>query len=279
MFAQTLFIVWRESIEALLVIGILHAWLAHNAEGRVGLRYLWAGVASGLLAAIGLAVLLIRFNQSLAPEAQEYFQAVLIFLACGLIVQMVFWMRRHGRTMKKDFEAGLSESVRRRQWWSIYAIALVAVAREASEAVIFLQGVTAAADMAGLSGIASGVVIALAAAAFTYALLQLGSRYLSWRFFFRGTEIMLLMLASALLVSGVGHLVSFGLLPYMEPLWDTGFVLDDMSRFGGLVAGLSGYRSQPDLVVVATWIVYWSAIAAAFRIQARPARARNLASK
>ncbi len=29
---NVIFIVWRESIEALLVIGILNAWLAHETE-------------------------------------------------------------------------------------------------------------------------------------------------------------------------------------------------------------------------------------------------------
>ena len=36
---QSLFIVWRESVEALLVVGILHAWLCHRPEPVRGLRY------------------------------------------------------------------------------------------------------------------------------------------------------------------------------------------------------------------------------------------------
>ena len=33
MLAQITFIVWRESVEALLVIGILHAWLSNPGPG------------------------------------------------------------------------------------------------------------------------------------------------------------------------------------------------------------------------------------------------------
>ena len=89
---------------------------------------------------------------------------------------------------------------------------------------------------------------------------------------------MLLCLACALLVTGIGYLVSFGYLPYTDPVWDSSAVLDDAARFGGFVAALTGYRAQPDIVTIATWLVYWSAIAALLRIQARPRRQGELAA-
>lgn len=36
---QVLFIVWRESVEALLVVGILNAWMNQNPAGTAGKRY------------------------------------------------------------------------------------------------------------------------------------------------------------------------------------------------------------------------------------------------
>ena len=50
-FSNVAFVVWRESVEALLIIGILSAWLAQNDVNRRGARYLWGGVAAGLLLA------------------------------------------------------------------------------------------------------------------------------------------------------------------------------------------------------------------------------------
>ena len=44
---NALFIVWRESTEALLVVGILYAWLNKHPDVRRGMRYLWGGVATG----------------------------------------------------------------------------------------------------------------------------------------------------------------------------------------------------------------------------------------
>ena len=51
---NALFIVWRESTEALLVVGILYAWLNKHPDVRRGMRYLWGGVATG----VGLALVL-----------------------------------------------------------------------------------------------------------------------------------------------------------------------------------------------------------------------------
>ena len=51
---NALFVVWRESLEAFLIAGILYAWLKGNdATGR-GRRALFIGLAAG----VGLAVLL-----------------------------------------------------------------------------------------------------------------------------------------------------------------------------------------------------------------------------
>lgn len=71
---QVLFIVWRESVEALLVVGIIAAWLRAHPEAVTGRKYMWAGIATGLLAAFevqagsgpsvpatGLACLIFRF--------------------------------------------------------------------------------------------------------------------------------------------------------------------------------------------------------------------------
>lgn len=270
MFVQAFFIVWRESIEALLVVGILHAWLRHNRSGRGATGYLWGGVAAGIVGAALLSVALMRFGAVLPPEGQDWFQAALILTACALIVQMVFWMRRNGRTLKHDLEQGLSESLRTGKLWGIFAVAAIAVMREGAETVIFLQGAIASADGTG-GQIALGISTAVLAAGLTYALLQIGERHFSWRLFFRLTEAMLLLLASALLVTGTGYLVSLGLLPYSDPLWDSSFVLDDMTRLGGIVAGLTGYRAMPDAVTVASWVLYWSGIGLALRMQARQA--------
>jgi high-affinity iron transporter len=150
-FGNVVFIVWRESIEALLVIGILQAWLGQqggDASSR-GRAYLWAGVAAGLVAAAVLGTALILFGDRLDDDSQQIFQTVLMLLAAGLIVQMVLWMRRHGRTLKRDLESALQGAADKGNWWGVFSLAAIAVAREGCETVVFLAGTLSAARNGG----------------------------------------------------------------------------------------------------------------------------------
>ena len=259
---QVLFIVWRESVEALLVVGILYAWLKNgDDDARRGLPYLWAGVGAGILAAIALGAALIGFTEVLSGDAQDYFQTAMVLVACVLIVQMVLWMKRHGRTLRRDMEQSLQQGTRDANWWGIAVLVALAIAREGSETVIFLYGLGF-----GQSGHVDGsqmlaVLIGLALALLTFYVLQLGGRFFSWRLFFRVTEIMLLFLGAGLFQTGVDKLIDKEILPTLaDQLWSTSALLDDSGTFGSLVATLSGYRAHPALMNLIAYAVYWGVV-------------------
>src|SRR5260363_3838 len=252
----------RESVEALLVVGILHAWLKRGDQAmRKGLPYLWGGVALGMVSAMLLGAALLGVIAALSGDAQEYFQIAMALTACALIVQMVFWMKRHGRTLKQEMEQSLKKSVRAANWWGVTALAALAVAREGSETVIFLYGLGfgQAGKIPLLHLVAALAGFALAFATF-YAL-QLGGKWFSWRRFFRVTEIMLLFLAAGLLQTGVDQLIGLEILPSgIDPLWNSTALLDDSSASGTLIAILTGYRAQPSLMNVCITAAYWTLI-------------------
>lgn len=256
---QVVFIVWRESVEALLVVGILYAWLKNgDADARRGLPYLWAGVGVGVLAAIALGAALVGFTEVLSGDAQDYFQTAMVLIACVLIVQMVLWMKQHGRTLKRDMEQSLQQSTRDSNWWGVAVLVALAIAREGSETVIFLYGLGF--GQTGHVGVGQivAVLIGLALAFLTFYVLQLGGKVFSWRHFFRVTEIMLLFLGAGLFQTGVDKLIDKEILPTLvDQLWNTSAVLDDSSTFGSLVATLTGYRAHPALMNVLAYAVYW----------------------
>ena len=259
---NVVFIVWRESIEALLVIGILNAWLSQQGvSARRGRLFLWAGVAAGIVTAFALGAGLISLGDHLEPETMELYQTGLVLLAAGLIAQMVFWMRKQGRTLKRDLESALQGAADRDNWWSVFALAAIAVAREGSETVVFLAGTISAARDGALGLTIGAAALGLATAVATYGVLQLGGRYLSWRTFFRITETMLLLLAGALLVTATDKLIGLDILPALSGrLWDSSFLVPDSGPLGGLVAALTGYRARPDLVQVLVLALYWAAM-------------------
>ncbi len=267
MSGQIIFIVWRESVEALLVVGILNAWLQHNASDSGARRYLWGGVAAGIAVAFVIAYVIFNLAASLPPDALDYFMVAMMLIATILIMQMVFWMRTHGCQLKQHLEQGLGAAVAHKRWWGIFMLAMIAVAREGSETVVFVYGLLSSARNDGMLQITAAIALGFAIAVATYGLLQLGGRYLSWRLFFKFTEIMLLLLGCALAVSAAGKLILLGILPFTSVIWNTGWLLDDGSRLGGVISALTGYRSAPDLVVLAVWVIYWGAILFVTRLQ------------
>lgn len=264
---QVLFIVWRESVEALLVVGILYTWLRATPEGKRGLPYLWAGVAAGLALAVALALVLLGVSSWLSDEGQEWFQAIMSLAACALVVQMVVWMKKHGRTLKGELESGARASVASDNWWGLLVLVAIAVAREGSETVVFLYGTVSAGEggsdmlMLAVAGVA-GFAVAL----LTFWLLQLGGKLITWRRFFFVTEILLLLLAGSLLVGGLDHLISLDVLPtIVDPVWDSSWLLSDSTGVGKVLADFAGYRALPALSSLLLWVAYWLIVWALLR--------------
>jgi high-affinity iron transporter len=271
------FIVWRETIEAMLVIGVLHGWLAAQPDWlpdqrRRAMRWLWGGVGAGLALAGLLALTLLGIRAWADDATLEGFQAGMPLVAAGLIFQMVVWMRRHGAGLKRELEAGMSAAAERAHWAGMALLAAIAVGREGAETVIFLYGAAGNDSRAALlAGSGLGFLLALAA----YAVLARGARWFSWRAFFRVTEILLLLLGGALLVDGVDKLIGLEALPALaDPLWDAGFLLDDSGRVGGLLAAFTGWRAQPAGLSYLALGLWWG-LAFALALRARPAGGRR----
>lgn len=255
---NALFVVWRESLEALLIVGILHAWLKQNDHGGGGRRALWCGVAAGIACALLLAWAMVSLQDALSGEALEWFQTGMLFLAAGLITQMVLWMQRHGRDMKRNLHDSIAVAARRSGRVGIFLIALLAIAREGAETVVFLYGMGLEGDIRSLVlGAGLGLLLAFATA---WALGR-GLGFLSYRNFFRITGFLLFLFAAALLVAGIERLIGMGWLPAMiDPVWDTSALLNDSTVFGKIFAGLTGYRAKPALMLLLVYFAYWALV-------------------
>ncbi|MQY50801.1 FTR1 family iron permease [Rhodocyclus gracilis] len=255
---NALFVVWRESVEAMLVIGILYAWLKRNpAPG--GLRALWIGVGSGVGLALLLGWAMLAAQDELSGQALEWFQTAILFVAAGLITQMVLWMARHGRHMKGHLEAGLARAADQGSWIGIASISALAIAREGAETVIFLYGLGM--EHGDGSALAIGALAGFALALLTAWATSRGLRFLDPRHFFKTTGALLLVFAAALLVAGVERLIGMGWLPpLLDPVWDSSGLLDDTNAGGSLLATLVGYRAQPSLMLLLAYLGYWGSV-------------------
>jgi high-affinity iron transporter len=179
----------------------------------------------------------------------------------------VFWMRRRGRDFRRNLEAGLQHSAETANWLGIFTLVALAVMREGSETVIFLYGLGLTERGLGLLRFLTAAGTGLLLAGATFWALQYGRRHLSWRWFFRLSEMALLLLAAALLVTGLEKMESFGWLPSLkDQVWNSTWLLDDSGRLGAIVASLTGYRAQPSLLILLLYGLYWGGIAGFMRL-------------
>ncbi len=252
---NALIVVWRESLEAMLVIGVLLAWIARQPAPVPLRRGLWLGVAGGVALAVALAFATFAVQSEFAGNSLDVFQLCMLLFAALLIVQMVLWMHRHGRSMKREIEA---QAARTAGSLGIGVVAALAIAREGSETVVFLYGLgmEAGGDLARMMGAAAaGLALALA----TSWLVARGARFLNVRAFFRVSEILLLLIAGALLANGVDRMIGMDWLPpLLDPVWDSSQLLDDGHGAGRLLADFVGYRARPAATLLFAYAAYWA---------------------
>lgn len=276
---QVLFVVWRESFEALLVVGIIYAWIKRSPTPQQGMKYLWGGVVFGLFLAIILALSIYGVFSSLEDMWQSLFMIAMEILACVLIVQMVYWMNGQGKSLKANIENELTQKTQQQSVWGILLIIAIAIAREGSEVVVFLSSHIMALNAQTALPFFIEVFIGLLVAAFTLWLFLLTSKVISWRYFFTVTGFLLLFLAVSLLLKAVEEIANLLIemdfeLPdfFIYPLWDISHILDDSSVFGNFLVSFFAYRSQPIGLSVVTFIVYWVVVALLFKRGARHAK-------
>lgn len=268
---QVLFVIWRESIEALLLIGIIYAWIKQHVDSQSGLRYLWSGIAIGIGSSIVLALLIYGVFNVLNDTEQSLFMIIMEFTACILIVQMVYWMNSHSNSMTSDIVSGLEQQTEKQNWWGITFIVAIAIAREGSEIVVFLSGFIMSLNATNAIDFFTEVAGGIAIAALTLYLFSLINHYIPWRIFFNVTGVVLLFLAVSLLLKGVEEGINL-LLEYDYPIpdflylpaWNSTGIIDDSSVVGNLLNAFFGYRSQPIWLSVIVFIAYWMAISALF---------------
>jgi high-affinity iron transporter len=239
----TAIIVFREVLEAALIVGIVMA--ASRGAPRRGL-WVSSGIAAGVLGAIAVAGFAGTIAAAAQGMGQELFDAGILFAAVGMLGWHNIWMSRHGRDLASN-ATQLGRNVRSgaQPLWALAFAVGIAVLREGSETVLFLYGIALAGE-GGLSSLAIGGAIGLvlgAAAGFT---IYWGLVSIPMRRLFAVTSWLVLLLAAGLASQGAAFLMQADLLPPLgSNVWDTSFLLSDQSIPGKILHTMIGYTAQP----------------------------------
>lgn len=257
MFAAAL-IVFRESLEAALILGVMAA--ATRGIPTRG-RWMFAGVVAGLLGATLVASSMEAISNMASGMGQELLNAGVLSLAVVMLAWHNIWMSTHGREMAANVRTTAQSIHDGAQAHSvIFVVVALAVLREGAETVLFLYG-AATGSAEGMRDTLAGGLAGVAAGALVGGLLYLGLLRIPLKWFFSATSVLVLLLAASMASQVARLLVQADLLPtWGAPLWDTSGLLSESSALGTLLHGLIGYDPQPTGMQMLFYVVALVAI-------------------
>lgn len=239
----TSIIVFRESLEAALLIGIIAA-----ATRGLPKRNWWlaAGIGAGLLGSILVAALTESIAGLAGGSGEELFKAGILGIAVVMIGWHNVWMAQHGAEMAaKAKQVGQDIRSGAQELSAIAIVVAMAVLREGSETALFLNGMASNTE-GGVVMVLAGGVIGLTAGVTVGFAIYAGLMRIPVRWFFTVTSALLLLLAAGLASQMARLLIQSDWIPPMaSPLWDSSSILPVDSTLGAALHILIGYEAQP----------------------------------
>ena len=240
-----LIIVFREAIEAGLIVGIVLAVTRGLAQSRT---YILAGIGIGVGGALLVALFADALSKSFSGNGQELFNASILALAVIMLAWHNIWMSQHGRELSQQLSnVGRAVANGERTLLALASVVGLAILREGSEVALFLYGVIASGEtgydvfLGGLMGLVLGAAVSFVT---FYGLVKIPPRSL-----FVVTSWLITFLAAGLAAQSVAFLQQAGVVTMLtETLWDTSWVLSDKTILGRVLHTLIGYSDQPSLL-------------------------------
>lgn len=273
----SLIIVFREAMEAGLIVGIVLA----ATEGVAGRgRWISGGIAAGLLGASLIAAFAAALSDAFEGAGQEVFTAAILCFAVIMLSWHILWMSRHARAMVVEFrEVGQAVRLGQRSLAALASVVAIAVMREGAEVVLFLYGIIAGSH-ASAPSLAGGGVAGVALAAILSWLLYRGLVAIPLHRLFSVTNGLIALLAAGMAGQAAAVLHGADILPgWGDRLWDTSAWLADDSLIGRSLHALIGYSARPSGIQLAAWLATLLILVVASRAISHPsARAGKVAA-
>lgn len=270
-------IVFRECLEASLIVGIIYSFLSRSNLTEA-ISKLWLGVGASVLASIFVAFIVV-YLKSVAGDTryEKLFEALFMYAAAGLIWYVVFWLSKHVSD-RKDLESKTEQALKMSSW-GVFWVVFFSILREGFETVVMLLAQDRG-DGFSFTGFILGAALALYIG---YLVVALGKK-INLRPFFKGTTLLLVLLASGMVAYGTHeaeeYLEKSGYIEknqiarawdilqptsekpdndilyrydrskdlYYHPLHDSGYA-------GEFAKGFFGYNSNPNYIEVLLWLI------------------------
>ena len=288
-----LIIMFREVLEASLIIGILYTYLKKSGNDKA-LKMLWSGVGAAIVLSIIVSIVFQIVADGFEGNSSKIFEGVVMIIASVVLTTMIIWMAQN-KNISEELKSKAKESLTSGFKYGIFTLAFVAVFREGVEIILFLYAIAVKDGVAVFPSII-GSILGLAGG---YAIFVQGIK-IPLKKFFNVTSVFLIFVAAGMLTYGVHELESGGVIPYMggsikvenneiiatrmngdisapfkideekkakkwaSRIWDinpsknddgTYPAFHDKGSIGGLIKGFFGYNGDPSLIEFITWII------------------------
>ena len=287
-----LIIMFREVLEASLIIGILYTYLK-KSKNESSLKMLWGGVVSAIILSLISSVVFQTIAGGFEGNSSKIFEGAVMIIASIVLTTMIIWMAQN-KNISEDLKNKAKESLSSGFKYGIFTLAFVAVFREGVEIILFLYAIGIKDGISIFPSII-GTVLGLLAG---YAIFVQGVK-IPLKTFFNTTSVFLVFVAAGMLTYGVHELESGGVIPYIggttkventsiiaermngdtkifsldkskkaekwaSRIWDINPsknndgsypVLHDKGAIGGLFKGFFGYNGDPSLIEFITWLL------------------------
>ena len=211
-FLYSLGILFREGMEAMLVIVALAA--GTRGTGRGHSREIYAGAGIAIIASIMLAW---AVNHLISDDAGDTLEGFFQIFAAATLFYVSSWLTSKGQSDRwRKFIADKLETAERS---SIPAVALaltafLAVMREGAETIVFFQALNnGATELAERHAITAGIVAAAIALAAAFVIVRRAADRIPLGIIFKATSILLYAMAVIFIGQGVASLQEASVVP------------------------------------------------------------------
>ncbi len=252
LFVQSLMILLREGLEAILIIGALMAFLA-----KIGAAHRRRDIHIGVGAAVALSLLtavLLETVFELSPAHQEVLEAITMLVAVVVLFYVSYWLLSKMEVQK--WTAFVKERVQLAvsggSAFALASAAFLAVYREGFETVLFYKALLVSGGASGaLLPVVAGIAAATLLLAVVYVLINRYGVKLPLRPFFAVTSAFLYYTAFVFAGKGVAELQAGGVVgTTVLPGWPRVAAL-------GIYPTVESLLAQGILVVLAVFALVW----------------------
>ena len=268
-------IVFRETLEAALIIGII---AVATRDLRTRNAWLGAGIVGGVLGSLLVALFTGKIADLAQGMGQELFNAGILGLAAAMLAWHNIWMARQGMALARDAkQLGQDVSSGSREMSALALVVGLGILREGSETALFLYGLLSGGEETFASILGGGGLGLIAGGLIGYGL-YVGVLRMPTRIFFSVTNVLIVLLAASMASQSARFLVQADVLPSLaSPLWNTTWLLDNASLAGRVLHTLMGYEAVPSGIQVLFYVSTLALVLAGMRLaRVRPSRNASL---